>query len=98
MTDEPKKLTLNDPIDPETLNKIGELTGRRYDAAEALLDLEQRKVTILVAVKGLDDEKQRLFNKILLERGLAPGTPVEIDGQTGMITVLGANGEPAPKA
>lgn len=90
MSDTPtteKKLTVNDPVTPEQLKRIGELTGARYDLADRLLDLEQQKVGILVSAKQVDEEKNRIFNKILMERGLPPGTPIEIDGETGVLTV-----------
>lgn len=82
-----KKLTVNDPVDGETLRRIGDLTGARYDVAERLLDLEQQKVTLLVTAKQIDEEKARLFNKILLDRGLPPGTPIELDAESGAITI-----------
>ena len=82
-----KKLTVNDPVPTDLLKCIGELTGARYDLADRLLDLEQQRVGILVSAKQVDDEKARVFNKILMDRGLSPGTPIEIDGDTGAITV-----------
>jgi len=88
-----KKLTVNDPVDAETLLRIGELTGARYDVGERMLDLEQAKVSLLVTAKQIDDEKARLFNKILLERGLPPNTPVELNSDTGAIVV---HQRPAP--
>jgi hypothetical protein len=94
MSDENKK-TINDPVDPETVKQLADLTAARYDAADALLELEQRRVTILVSAKQIDDEKARVFNRILLERGLPPGTPIEIDGQTGQI-VAHSSGDKNP--
>lgn len=98
MSDENKKKTINDPVEPETVKQLADLTAARYDAADALLELEQRRVTILVSAKQIDDEKARVFNRILLERGLPPGTPVEIDGQTGQIVVRGNEDKPASPA
>lgn len=89
-----KKLTANDPVNAETLKRIGELTGARYDVADKLLDLEQHRVTLLVTAKQIDEEKGRLFNKILLDRGLPPGTPIELDGETGAITIHQRPGAP----
>ena len=90
-----KKLTVNDPVDAETLARIGELTGARYDVGDRMLDLEQAKVSLLVAAKQIDEEKAKLFNKILLERGLPPGTPIELDSTSGTIKV---HGHAAPAA
>lgn len=91
-----KKLTVNDPVDPETLKRIGDLTGARYDVGDRLLDLEQTRVTLLVTAKQIDEEKGRLFNKILLDRGLPPGTPIELDAQTGAISVAQRPQPPQP--
>ena len=88
-----KKLTSNDPVDAETLGRIGELTGARYDVGERMLELEQAKVTLLVTAKQIDDEKSRLFNKVLLDRGLPPNTRIEMNSETGVIKVLGTPGE-----
>lgn len=101
MSDTPateKKLTVNDPVPPELLRRIGELTGARYDLADRLLDLEQQKVSILVSAKQIDDEKTRVFNKILMDRGLPPNTPIEIDGESGLIKVHQLPTPPAPAA
>lgn len=100
--DSEKKLTLNDPVSPEDLQRLGEIQGRRYELADATLDLEQEKVKILVQARILDDQKTQLFTKIVTERGLPAGFPVEVDGKTGMIKALapqGPNGAPeAPPA
>ncbi len=96
MSDTEKKLTMNDPVDPSTLKRLGELTAARYDLADKLLDLEQQKVGILVGAKQIDDEKARLFNKLLMERGLPPNTAVEIDSESGLITVHQRQAASAP--
>jgi len=89
-----KKLTVNDPVDAETLGRIGELTGARYDVGERMLELEQAKVSLLVTAKQIDDEKARLFNKVLLERGLPPNTRIELNSDTGEIKVHATPGVP----
>lgn len=81
-----KKLTTNDPVAPEQIKRLEELTAARFDLADRLLEMEQQRVQILIAAKQVDDEKSRIFNAILMERGLPPGTPLEINGQTGAIT------------
>ena len=88
MNDQIKKLTPADPLDEETKQKLDELTEMSYDIAIKLYESEQAKVRLLVAGRQVDVEKQKLFEKILMDRGLPPNTPVEIDGQTGMIKVL----------
>ena len=90
-----KQLTVNDPVSPEELQRIGALTGARYDVADRMLDLEQQKVTLLVTARQIDDEKNKLFNKILIDRGLPPGTPIELDSETGALKVHQRPGPPA---
>ena len=103
MTDEikeaPKKLTLEDPIDSETLKKLSELRETRLQIADRLVDLEIERVRMMVAVRQIDGEKNRLFEKTLVDRGLPPGFPVNVDGQTGKIHPLAAPSDqqaPAP--
>jgi hypothetical protein len=81
-------LTLNDPVDPADLQRLAELQGRRFELADALLDLEQEKVKILVQARQLDDQKTQLFTRIVTDRGLPPGFPVEIDAKTGLVKPL----------
>ncbi len=89
----PQQLTANDPVDAATLKRIGEIQGRRFQLGEMLLDLEQEKVKILVEGRRLDEERTRIFNQVLTSRGLAPTVPVEVDPETGKITLLKTNGQ-----
>ena len=88
MPEEIKKLTLEDPVDPEMLKRMSELRDSRLRIGDQNLDLEAEKVRLMVAVRQIDAEKQRLFEKILLDRGLPPTFPIEIDGTTGKIRPL----------
>jgi hypothetical protein len=90
-----KKLTLNDPVDPKTLRRIGDIQNRRDQIANALLDLEQEKIRILVEGRRLDDERDKLFAHIVLTRGLLPGTTIEIEPETGKIVIV--KGRPSPQ-
>ena len=100
--DSEKKLTITDPVDPVDLQRLAEFQGRRFELADMLLDMEQEKVKILVQARQLDDHKNQLFQKIVTDRGLPPGFPVEIDAKTGLVKPLaaqGPNGAPmAPQA
>jgi hypothetical protein len=82
------KLTLNDPVEPETLAKFGELQTARMQACERYTDLELEKVRTLRAVASIDAERQRLFEAVLVSRGLAPNATVEIDAKTGLVKVV----------
>lgn len=94
MSDESKKLTPNDPVDEATRRRLEEFTAARLDIGDKLLEIEQEKVKLLVAANRVDEERGRLFEKILMDRGLPPTTPVEIEAQTGIIRVLR---QPAPQ-
>ena len=89
----PQTLTPNDPVDAATLKRIGEIQTRRFQLGDMLLDLEQEKVKILVEGRRLDEERQRLFAHVLTSRGLQPTVPVEVDPETGKITLLQTNGQ-----
>lgn len=88
MSEETTKLSVNDPVAPEARKTLEELAAARYEFGERLLELEQEKVRIMVAANRVDEERGRLFEKILMERGLPPNTPVEIEAQTGVLKVL----------
>jgi hypothetical protein len=85
---EAKKLTLDDPVEPELLGKFGQLQQARMQCAERLLDLEQERVRVLRAAANVDAERQKLFEGLLLSRGLPPNFPVEIDGKTGKMNPI----------
>ena len=83
-----KRLTVDDPIDPALLQRFSDLEGARMRLGAQLIDVEAEKVKIMVAARQIDVERQRLFDKALGDRGIAPTTPVEIDAGTGKIRVL----------
>lgn len=87
MTTTAPTLTINDPVPAETLQHLKQLQGARAELADQLADLEQGKVRILRNLNMIDNEKQRLFDNVLLSRGLPPGTQVSIDANTGKITL-----------
>jgi hypothetical protein len=96
-TEKKPTLTINDPVDPPTLKRIGEIQNRRLQLGDMLLDFEQEKVKIIVESRKLDDERSRLFTGLLNARGIAPHIPVEIDPETGRISLVKVNGVPAPQ-
>jgi hypothetical protein len=79
------KLTIADPVDVETLTKFQQLQGSRLQVAESLLNLEQDKIRLIRAASNIEAERQRLFEGVLLARGLSPNFPVEIDAKTGVM-------------
>lgn len=92
---EKRPLTLEDPVDPETLEQFRRLQEARQRCADNLLSLEQERIQILAAAKKIEDQKTRLFEGCLVDRGLAPTTSVEIDAKTGRIK-LTEDGNPEP--
>jgi hypothetical protein len=90
------KLTPQDPVDKATLQDLAELENSRAQTALQLLDLEQERVRLLGAAHQIDKARDRLFESILIERGLAPTARVSIDVSTGILTTLKPGG-PVPE-
>lgn len=84
---EPKRLTISDPVDPTVLSQLENLDRVRVDLGSQLLDLEQQKVGILAAAHRVEQQRQRLFDTVLMERGLDPKTLVQVDSKTGSIAL-----------
>lgn len=81
-------LTPSDPVQPDVLAKFAELDAARYELGFRMLELEQEKVRLLAAAHQADQQRLRLFEQVLVERGLQPGTPVSINDKTGEIKLL----------
>jgi hypothetical protein len=79
------KLSITDPVDSETLRKFQQLQASRLQVAENLLNIEQDKIRLIRAASNIETERQRLFEGVLLARGLPPNYPVEIDAKTGVM-------------
>ncbi len=85
--DTERRLTINDPVSQETVQQLRQIQSAQADLGLELLRLEQRKIQVLAVAKKLDEQHQRVFQAILVERGLEPSTPVELDGVSGKITL-----------
>jgi len=85
---EPTRLTIDDPIAPEALQQLAALSNARMDLCDKNASLDQEKIAILAALKRLDDQKTKLFESLLVERGLAPDTEVTINPRTGKMQQL----------
>jgi hypothetical protein len=88
MSDTKQPLAPNDPVSPENLKKFEELDGARYELGARLLELEQERVRVLSAAYQVEQQRQRLFEQVLVERGLQPDTRVSINDKTGEITFI----------
>lgn len=82
-----RRLTINDPVSQETVQQLRQIQSAQAEIGLELLRLEQRKIQVLAVAKKLDEQHQRVFQGILVERGLEPSTPVELDGVSGKITL-----------
>lgn len=87
--DKPTKLTPNDPVSPEALERLNELERGQYQIALRLLQLEEDKVKLLAASHQVNQQRQRMFEQVLMERGMPPQSQVEIDSDSGKITLFG---------
>jgi hypothetical protein len=91
------KKTPQDPIDQDTLMLLERLSAAASEAAMRATDLELERVRTLRQYSQIEAERQKTFEKILVDRGMAPSTPVAIDPKTGAISVIGGPTEEASK-
>ena len=97
-SDKKPQLTVNDPVDAATVQRIGELVMRRHALGEMMLDIEAEKVKILVENRQVEAERRKLFANILQSRGLAPDAAVEIDPNSGKLSLTPNQAAPPPEA
>lgn len=83
-----KKLTIDDPVDADTLAQFNKLESARYEIGSQLLELEQERVRLLSAAHRVDEQRQRTFERVLVDRGLPPNAQVEVDSNTGRLKLL----------
>ena len=98
MADDQKQLTVDDPVDTDTLGQLAELEDTRLQVGGQLIDCEQEKIKLLTAAHRLDQRRAAVYEKILIDRGIAHTEGVEIDGATGKLRLLrsAAGGPPEP--
>ncbi len=85
---EPQRLTIDDPIAQEALQQLSALHNARVELSERNASLDLEKIGVLAALRRLDEQKQQLFQSLLVERGLAPDTEVTINPRTGKVQLL----------
>jgi len=85
---EHRRLTIDDPVDAESRARFVVIQESRLRVSERLMDLELERVKLIRSVSALDNERQKLFERILIERGLSPSQRVSIDAETGQIRAL----------
>lgn len=91
---EKPRLTVDDPVPTETLKQFGQLEAANMQLSLRLMSLEKEKVLLLASSKRVDEQHQRLFESVLVERGIAPGTPADIDAKSGKVTLGEAKKSP----
>ena len=81
-------LTAETPVAPEVLARLSKLQDGYQGMASHLAEMELAKIRLLVRIRTMVEERDRIIEQELVARGLAPNTQVQIDDTTGAITVL----------
>lgn len=87
---EAKQLTIEDPVPKDMVQRFHQIRAAQADCGLELLALEERKIQLLAANKKLREQHDRLFQGLLVERGLSPQTSVELDAETGKLILTEA--------
>lgn len=80
-----KRLTVDDPVSQETIQAFRQIQAAQADVSVELMMLEQRKIQLMAAFKKLQEQHDRTFQGVLVERGLPPNTAAELEGKTGRL-------------
>jgi len=83
-----KRLTPDDPLSREEMAQLDLLEDAYQQVGRRMLDIELEKVQILAAGRRLRGQRMELFDNILVNRGLDPKTPCEVDPRTHRLHVL----------
>jgi protein-tyrosine-phosphatase len=83
-----QKKTIETPISREDLEEMARLQKIRSQIAEHLLELELERDRVKGSARGTEVKMNALFERILGERGLPQGFPIEVNASTGEITVV----------
>lgn len=81
-----EKPTIQTPVPQEILGKFRILDENNAKVALRYMELEEEKIKLLRLRTAIAQERKKLFEGLLVERGLSPDYPVEINGETGVIT------------
>jgi len=90
-----RRLTFDDPVSKEVLSQFQDLTSARIDLAERVVEMEQQKIFALAAIKRVDEQKSRLWEAILMERGIDPKASIQVDSDTGKLFRQAPKEEPS---
>jgi hypothetical protein len=94
----PQRLTLDDPVGKEVIEKLSELEMMQVNAAMHLMGIKREEVRLLAVDRKVEDERHKMFERLLMERGLPPSTPATIDFATGKVHLMKPSPGPDPVA
>lgn len=83
-----KAVTMDTPVPPETLERLREMEMTRSRIGHQLIDLENERISLIAGARRIDDERNKLFHVLLMERGLPPNTAAQIDPETGLLSQI----------
>ncbi len=86
------RVILETPAGRQALDRLAELEATETEAALKLLALKREEAKIVALGRRVEDERLRIFGKLLTDRGFAPDTPTTIDSKTGKLTIVDAVG------
>lgn len=81
------QLTVNDPVSKETLEKMREAHEMCLTLENALMIIEQEKIDIMVKYRTINAQYKKLMGHEMSIRGIPSDSIVEIDKNTGVLTV-----------
>jgi hypothetical protein len=77
-------LTIDSPVGKDVVDKLEEMERARLVLSDRNMQIDVEKLRILNAVQGIEREHRKIYEKILLDRGLDPTLRVTVD-ETGKI-------------
>ncbi len=89
--DEVRRLTADDPVSQEELGSLSELEEAETRVARQLLLIEQKRIYLLASAKKIEMQRNRVFEQILVDRGLPLDSIIDLDHRTGEIRVEQTN-------
>ncbi len=91
-----RRLTINDPVPGDVIQQFRQIREAQSDIGLNLLALERQKIALLAGAKKLDEQHSRMFQALLVERGVEPTTPAELDATTGKLVLMKDRSAPEP--
>ncbi len=83
------RLTLDDVVDQTTLGRFVELDDLSNQLGRQLLRIEEEKLRLLVESRGISQERTALIERVAMDRGLPPNTPIVVHMSSGQVYLKG---------